>query len=101
MNEEKLLQYLKIFCKGRANTQKSEEIELAVCISGNELRKAVNRLRRKGIPVGSSRSGYFYAVTAGEVYSTIRQLKVMANGLDAAITGLERSLDSFDFGREQ
>ena len=39
-----------------------------------------------------SRSGYFYAVTAGEVYSTIRQLKVMANGLDAAITGLELSL---------
>lgn len=101
MNEEKLVQYLKIFCKGRANTKKSEEIERAVCISGNELRKAVNRLRRRGIPIGSSRSGYFYAVTAGEVYSTIRQLKVMANGLDAAIAGLERSLDSFDLGREQ
>ena len=101
MNEEKLVQYLKIFCKGRANTKKSEEIERVICISGNELRKAVNRLRRRGIPIGSSRSGYFYAVTAGEVYSTIRQLKVMANGLDAAIAGLERSLDSFDLGREQ
>ena len=77
MNDEKLLQYLKIFCKGRANTRKSEEIERAVCISGNELRKVVNRLRRKGIPIGSSRSGYFYAVTAGEVYSTIRQLMLI------------------------
>jgi len=101
MNEEKLVQYLKIFCKGRVNTKKSEEIERVICISGNELRKAVNRLRRRGIPIGSSRSGYFYAVTAGEVYSTILQLRVMANGLDAAIAGLERSLDSFDLGREQ
>lgn len=98
MNEEKLSQYLNLFCKGRSNTKRSEEIERAVGISGNELRKLVNRMRRIGVPIGSSRSGYFYAVTAGEVYSTIRQLRVMANGLEAAIAGLEGSLDGF--GRE-
>ena len=98
MNEEKLVQYLKLCCEGRAKTRKSEEIERAIGMSGNELRKAVNRLRRRGVPIGSSRSGYFYAVTAGEVYSTIRQLQVMKNGLDAAITGLERSLDAFGRG---
>ena len=93
MNEEKLAQYLRLFCKGRAHTKKSDEIERAVGISGNELRKLVNRMRRKSIPIGSSRNGYFYAVTAGEIYSTIRQLKVMANGLGAAIKGLEMSLE--------
>lgn len=93
MNEEKLAQYLRLFCKGRVHTKKSDEIERAVGISGNELRKLVNRMRRKSIPIGSSRNGYFYAVTAGEIYSTIRQLKVMANGLDAAIKGLEMSLE--------
>ena len=95
MNEDKLAQYLKLCCEGRERTRKSEEIERAIGLSGNELRKAVNRLRRRGIPIGSSRSGYFYAVTAGEVYSTIRQLQVMKNGLDAAIEGMEKSLDSF------
>lgn len=99
MNEEKLLQYLKQFCKGKAHTKRSEEIESAVGISGNELRKLVNRMRRRGVPIGSSRDGYFYAVTAGEVYSTIVQLRVMADGLIAAIAGLEGSLDGF--GREE
>ena len=98
MNEEKLAQYLKLCCKGRANTKRSEEIERAIGVNGNELRKLVNRMRRGGIPIGSSRSGYFYAVTAGEVYSTIRQMRVTANGLEAAIAGLEKSLDTFGQG---
>ena len=99
MNEEKLSQYLKLFCKGRANTKRSGEIEREVGISGNELRRLVNRMRRRGIPIGSSRDGYFYAVTAGEVYRTILQLRVMADGLIAAIAGLEGSLNAF--GREE
>ena len=75
MNEEKLEQYLKLLCKGKSRTKMS------------------------GIPIGSSRDGYFYAVTAGEVYGTIRKLREMAKGLESAITGLERSLDAF--GREE
>ena len=55
----------------------------------------MNRLRREGVPIGSSADGYYYAVTAGEVYSTIRQLRAMANGLEAAIVGLENALNSF------
>ena len=64
-------------------------------VSGNELRRQVNRLRRKGLPIGSSRDGYFYAVTAGEVYTTIRQLRQMVTGLEKAIAGLEEALDKF------
>lgn len=63
--------------------------------SENELRKQVNRLRRDGVPIASDRSGYFYADTAGEVYSTIQSLKKMRAGLDGAITGLEQALDAF------
>lgn len=99
MNEEKLAQYLNLCCKGRANIKRSEEIERAAGLSGNELRKLVNRIRRGGVPIGSSRSGYFYAVTAGEVYGAIRKLREMANGLEAAIAGLERSLHAF--GQEE
>jgi hypothetical protein len=35
------------------------------------------------------------ATFAGEVYDTIRHLKRMAAGLEAAINGLERSMDRF------
>ena len=34
-------------------------------------------MRREGIPIASDQTGYYYAQTAGEVYSTIRNLKKM------------------------
>ena len=65
MREQQVLAYLKAVCKGRKNIQKSRQIQLALHINGNELRKQVHRLRQKGHPIASSQDGYFYAVTAG------------------------------------
>lgn len=95
MREQQVLAYLEAVCKGRKNIQKSRQIESALHISGNELRKQVHRLRKKGHPIASSQDGYFYAVTAGEIYSTIGQLRAMEYGLKLAIEGLEQALDSF------
>ena len=69
-------------------------------INGSDLRKRISRLRRKGVPIASSREGYFYAATAGEVYATIRLLREMTVGLEAAIRGLEAALESFGEGGE-
>ena len=68
-----------------------------VCVSPveKELRKLVNRLRREGVPIASGREGYYYASNAGEVYATIRSLRKMASGLEAAISGLESALEQF------
>ena len=95
MREEKLLNYLKGACTGRRYSASSAALEAAIGISGTDLRKLVNHMRRKGVPIGSDRCGYFYAATAGEVYDTIRQLKQMVSGLEAAISGLERSMERF------
>ena len=95
MREQQVLAYLKAVCKGRKNIQKSHQIETALHIIGTELRKQVHRLRKKGQPIASSQDGYFYAVTAREVYSTIGQLRAMEYGLKLAIEGLEQALDSF------
>lgn len=95
MREERLLAYLKGACSGKKYVVRGAELEQVLGVSSTDLRKQVNRLRRRGVPIGSSRDGYFYARTAGEVYSTIRQLRGMANGLEAAIRGLESALDGF------
>lgn len=95
MGKQNLLNFLQIFCVGREGRISSAELQKTIGISATELRKQVNRLRREGIPVASDRQGYFYAETAGEVYTTIRQLRSMIRGLEAAIQGLERSLDHF------
>lgn len=95
MKAEMLKEHLKANCMGRKNTVSGASLERALRMSGNELRRHVNRLRRQGVPVASSRDGYFFAANAGEVYATIHQLKQMASGLDAAIGGLERALEQF------
>ena len=92
MTNKELADYLRTTCPGRKNSRRSAELEAELKISGNELRCRVNRLRRDTVPIGSSWDGYFYALTAGEVYS---QLTGIAIGLQAAIDGLESALDRF------
>ena len=95
MTMDQLAEYLRAYCPGRGRAVKGVVLQGIFHISGNELRRRVNRLRKKKVPIGSSPEGYFYAVTAAEVYTTIRQLRAMADGLNAAIRGLEDSLERF------
>ena len=95
MRTNQRLAYLKGACSGRRYTVKGAELEQVLHLSGTDLRKLVNRLRQDGVPVCSSRDGYFYARTAGEVYTTILQLQAMVRGLEAAIHGLESALEQF------
>lgn len=95
MKKDELKRYLTLNCQGKAKAVSSSRLRRIIPISENDLRKAVNRMRREGIPIASDQTGYYYAQTAGEVYSTIRNLKKMRAGLDAAITGLEHSLHGF------
>lgn len=95
MTNETIVRYLEIGCKGRTNVISSRELERALGISGNELRRRINRLRRDTVPIAADQRGYYYAETAAEVYDTIRGLQKMRGGLDAVISGLERALEKF------
>ena len=95
MNDEELRDYLKRFCFGREHLICSRDLGRQKNLRESDLRKKVNRLRRKAVPIASSREGYFYASNAAELYSTIRQLKEMRAGLDAAICGLEQAMENF------
>ena len=97
--EEQLLSYLKDNCLGRARRIEGKELRGALGLGRADLHKYVSGLRKKKKPVASDRNGYFYAQTAGEIYSTIRFLKKIRAGLDAVIRGLEESLDDFLMGR--
>ena len=95
MKDEELRRYLKDFCFGREHLICSRDLVRQKGIQESDLRKKVNRLRRKAVPIASSREGYFYASNAAELYATIRQLKEMRAGLDAAISGLELAMEHF------
>lgn len=98
MNNERVLNYLKENCFGRRNTRKSYEIEKALHMSGNDLRKQVSRLRKCNVPIASNSDGYFYATNPGEIYDTIRQLERMKRGLENSIDGLVGALRVYPFG---
>lgn len=96
MTKETISRYLENGCKGHKNVVSSRELERALGISGNELRRHINRLRRGTVPIAADQRGYYYGGDGGEVYATIRShLEKMRAGLDAAISGLERALEKF------
>lgn len=99
MQKGELHTYLKASCSGKQNAISSTRLEQTLHVSGNELRKQVNRLRRDGVPIASSDAGYYYAATASELYATIRSLQKMSDGLNAAIRGLERAMQQFTENR--
>ena len=100
MNDETLRVYLKTNCYGKSHLVAGSTLEQQLSMGGSDLRKRISRLRRKGVPIASSREGYFYAATAGEVYATIRLLREMAEGLESSIHGLEAALEAFGEGGE-
>lgn len=95
MRKEQLCVYLYKNCRGKKKCASAKAIRSDLHMSENELRKHVNRLRRECIPIGSSSNGYYFAETAAEVYDTIKNLRRIRDGIDAAITGLECSMISF------
>lgn len=98
MKKEQICVYLYKNYRGKRKSVNSKKISSELHMSENEIRKHVNRLRRECIPIGSNSTGYYFAATAAEVYDTIKNLRRMREGLDAAISGLERSMDSFKGG---
>lgn len=69
MNDDQLLFYLKANCYGRKRQKSGSYLRQIAGLSESELRRRITKMRRKGIPIASSRAGYFYAETAGEVYA--------------------------------
>ena len=99
MDKERLAEYLERYHLGANSAATSRELELTFGIKGIEVRHLVNRLRRDGVPIASSGSGYFYAATEQEVRATIAHLTRRIGGIAAAIHGLNRSLERFDTGQ--
>lgn len=63
-------------------------------IEGPAVRAMVNYLRIHKNPIGSTANGYFWANTPAELNSTIMHMMERIGAIQAAVTGLERSIPS-------
>lgn len=82
MTKETVALYLENGFKGRRNVISSRELERVLGISGNELRRRINLLRRDTVPIAADQRGYYFAETAAEVYATITALIVGIRNLN-------------------
>lgn len=61
MNKDIVSAYLDANCAGKKNVIPSQRLEQELHMSGNEIRKQINALRREAVPIASNGRGYFYA----------------------------------------
>ena len=101
MEKETIAEYLKRYHCGEQSAVTSRELEIAFDVRGKDFRNIINALRRSGVPIASSGSGYFYAATAQEVRHTIAHMTHRITGISAAIRGLSQSLEDFDTDQER
>ncbi len=95
MKKDPLLIYLRTSCRGKDNRVSGAQLACIHGISISALQGRVRRLRQQGHPIASDAYGYYYAVTAGEVFATIRRHQKLIRALEADIHGLVASMDTF------
>lgn len=71
----------------------SSELELEFNIPGFKVREMINELRQEKYPIGSNRSGYYWANTYQELLPTIEDLQSRIKGIKKALDGLEKSYE--------
>ena len=77
---------------GKANAVKSKVIEARFHCKGAEVRRMVNELRCKGVPICSSNQGYYYATSNEEIQETIAHLEGRIKKIRAAQDGIKKLL---------
>ena len=79
MREDQVCAYLKGRCTGKHRAIKAARLGQSLRIGEKELQKVVAKLRRKGVPIASGPTGYYYAA--------IRQLKEMERASSPPFSG--------------
>ena len=77
--------------KGESNRITSGEISRLTKLSGATIRKAVNDVRSKFVPIASDGEGYFIAETPEELNHTIAQINSRIHMMIRAREGLKKA----------
>lgn len=91
-NGEKVLHYLKTKAIGQNNAVFGADIGDEFGLVDAQIRRIVNEARRNGVPICSSRHGYYYAENASDIKATIEGLYSRIENVLAAIDGLQGAL---------
>ena len=82
--------YLRSNHHTRSTTALSKQLEAAFSCKGSEIRKCINSLRTRGIPICSSMEGYYYSENADDISGTINQLRGRVKKIECAQNGMSQ-----------
>ena len=88
-------EYLRQYHCGEENAVSSRELERVFRLDGAELRRTINALREKGVPICSFDGGYYYAATDEELRRTIWQFRSRIRRMAIAERGLSHALAGY------
>ena len=91
MHSERLYRYLKQNNTGKKNAALSSELEAVFLCKGTKIRKYINELRTRKIPVCSSSFGYYYSENPQDIDETITHLDSRIKKIDLARSGLQKA----------
>lgn len=91
MDSERLFIYLKKNHIGSKNAVLSKQLEAAFSCKGKEIRRCINTLRTRGIPICSSADGYFYSEKPSDIARTVSQLRGRVLKIENAQHGMEKN----------
>lgn len=87
--------YMQTEHKGKAKAVFSKELERFFHCKGTEIRRMVNELRTKGVPICSCSRGYYYAESRSDIEETIAHLDGRVSKIKAAQDGLREILNNY------
>lgn len=90
MECDAICKYLKTNHNSRGKAALSKQLEAAFSCKGTEIRKCINTLRSKGVPICSCANGYFYSGEADDISKTLNQLHSRISKIEQAKDGLEQ-----------
>ena len=80
--------FLAKYHTGRRKAVPSKELEQLFSLDGRTLRRHINCLRQRGIPICSDETGYYYAENQQEINATVCRLNGLVTHISNARTGL-------------
>ena len=83
--------YLRSNHHTRSTAALSKQLEAAFSCKGTEIRRCINTLRTRGIPICSSADGYFYSENPADIARTVSQLHGRVLKIENAQHGMEKN----------
>ena len=83
---------------GKNHAATSKELQATFGFNGSTLRKYINNIRSRGIPICSCNNGYYYPEQVSDCANTVSYLSERLDAVMQSVSGVESGMDMMRAG---